>query len=1095
MKFYQPSEIPLSVFYFGYKKAKHFYEKEVSFCDSIDLLNFERDLDNNIKKIKDEFKRNKYKMQDGILYWYPKSLDQGRARMRPKVLFSFKDQVAWATFMLAIGEWFDTNTDLKINYSLDKRDERETLNWMVPWSFNNRLKRIHKFDDLEKVYNRTFIHLNGSSIYESFQWGLRQRNNTMKETIERILEKQTEVYLGEADIREFYPTLERKYIIETMSNRFEQLETRGVIKEKAATEWVSLLESLLNFTLHDPDSSLVAHESFFAEYREKLTNEEDNREIHEILSGRLPLDLISSGFLANCVLTEGLDLKIEAWLRENVSEEIEVKLIRYTDDITIISSDKKLVSKIITELEKLVQDLGLAFAPEKMVPMKKEEYLEDVYKKVLPILDNQDEDKRLNILKEIEKVKIENLSPKTITQNDNIPGSTTMIEKMSQISDMELKTMSNSEVEAFLYEMLSLLELNVDESEVKDETKVTFASWRINKGLKEAIFRNMEIEHFYPFKKFKRALLKFPHKIVLYELYILLLIEKITHDKNNSSIRDLDELERILKEFSFTTKDKYEVKIYGPFIRSKILFLISREWRSISQSYREKFRRIISASVQSWYDETPGFWFERYAVYWCYVVCNIHMDPKFNISLYNHNKKIQSTLSSLKGIYDFRKNFSKSILLNNVDEEKISVENTDLYLMSKLYYKGVEYSRNKKRLIFSEDELLFVKKVWDKVIKFIIATSQNPSRNLRVQNIELWLSWAKINPKLIPIKAYKLFEFFDEKNKVGSKKRVESNQEIELISFINEIIILYFQKPTSMKNFYSWVKDIPEASNLFNQFILDRFYNFGLLQMSLGINGNVGLKLPIKLSKFPQKVNKNEINLNSTVIPLHDFLFYINHSPNYTNELMPLTEYEAMVVFKHLIIKIKDSKNKNNVFLMSYGLTIDQWWEFRESSYKEFIGNNPKKLILNKVTNNEIEFYYNKPTFVKNINEYLNSLNLFSLLTGNSMKYAIVKPLFFYNWKDAQKFLSDTSFPSTSILSLLVNSLNIHREIYEEIYNIVDNSLLPYRRLLPQKGNSPNSNENWIKEYLENSIEYINEDNIDNPLEMIRIDVDMITKR
>lgn len=48
MKLFAPSEIPLSYYYFGYKKAKHYVTKETSFCDYYDLELFESQLDYNI---------------------------------------------------------------------------------------------------------------------------------------------------------------------------------------------------------------------------------------------------------------------------------------------------------------------------------------------------------------------------------------------------------------------------------------------------------------------------------------------------------------------------------------------------------------------------------------------------------------------------------------------------------------------------------------------------------------------------------------------------------------------------------------------------------------------------------------------------------------------------------------------------------------------------------------------------------------------------------------------------------------------------------------------------------------------------------------
>jgi Reverse transcriptase (RNA-dependent DNA polymerase) len=492
LKLFTPSEIPLSYFYFGYKKAKHYVLKETSFCDYLDLENFERDLDQNIKSIQEDFKKyneedsinelDRYKLQPAILYWYPKSWDEDRnPRLRPKALFKFRDQVAWATVVLALSEWFDTNPSMKDIISLEDKGKRRSLEWMVPWSFNNRLKRIHQYDYEKKEFQRGYIHYNGSSLYESYQWGLRQLNSQMKQAFLRIIEKHGAAYQGKADIQEFYPTLNKEHIIEMFKKRLTTLVENGVLKSKEG--WIQLLSDLLNYKFECPDIEILkeykqAEKSYFLQYAEKIMknkksdlNEENALEkLTEYLNNTLPLDLISSGFLSNCVLTEYLDKPIKEFIEtEAKNEKIETYIFRYTDDISIISSSKEFIPKVIQKIRKCLKDIGLNLSEEKTIPANEEEILKMIREKIQKNLSSQQQiDIEKDILNAIkngyEKSKLE---PIEITKNHTIPGSTVMIEKLSQVSEMQLQSMDNEELEEFIYEMLHLLDVQFDSNEIK----------------------------------------------------------------------------------------------------------------------------------------------------------------------------------------------------------------------------------------------------------------------------------------------------------------------------------------------------------------------------------------------------------------------------------------------------------------------------------------------------------------------------------------------------------------------------------------------------------------------------------------------------
>jgi hypothetical protein len=212
---YRPHDIPLHFFYFGYKKALHYLKNENAIFDPIEVEIFEQNLHKNLLMLKKMFIVG-YKTDHALAYLLPKSKNQnGEYRARPMVQFSFRDQIAWATVMLVLGEWFDSSEEIANRIPIHKVEVRQNYLWMVPWSFNNRIKRIHQKEEEEDTneLKRLFIHYNHSEMYESFQWGLRNLRETRKNHFENIRNQFGNAYYGEMDIKEFYPTLRKKYII------------------------------------------------------------------------------------------------------------------------------------------------------------------------------------------------------------------------------------------------------------------------------------------------------------------------------------------------------------------------------------------------------------------------------------------------------------------------------------------------------------------------------------------------------------------------------------------------------------------------------------------------------------------------------------------------------------------------------------------------------------------------------------------------------------------------------------------------------------------------------------------------------------------
>src|SRR5699024_7287696 len=149
----------------------------------------------------------------------------------------------------------DTENNLKNVFSMRDENIRAESDWMVPWSFNGRLKRLttKKRDKIESSY----IQYNNSRLYESHQMALRKfntyeleiteklfeknQNNNIRlykrnqmvlkkfntyelEITEKLFEKNEKIYKAELDIQEFFPTLKKEYIKDMFSNRLDKLK-------------------------------------------------------------------------------------------------------------------------------------------------------------------------------------------------------------------------------------------------------------------------------------------------------------------------------------------------------------------------------------------------------------------------------------------------------------------------------------------------------------------------------------------------------------------------------------------------------------------------------------------------------------------------------------------------------------------------------------------------------------------------------------------------------------------------------------------------------------------------------------------------------
>lgn len=230
-------------------------------------------------------------------------------------------------------------------------------------------------------------------------------------------------------------------------------------------------------------------------------------------------------------------------------------------------------------------------------------------------------------------------------------------------------------------------------------------------------------------------------------------------------------------------------------------------------------------------------------------------------------------------------------------------------------------------------------------------------------------------------------------------------------------------------------------------------------------------------------------------IPIHDWLFYVkNISKIYIFLLKSLSEYECMLLFE----KIIETKNVNPLSLLNYGITISKWKTFRKN-----LGKSGGSKIQSMMKRMPMQFFYhyfnqsNKNSFDEKIQEiYKYSITLLGILIGNLLDERLFRPHYFYSWKNLQTFFNIADFPSTKIVTLLVDTLNLHRTFYENRYNLFNDASLPYNQISSLLVKNTKMYKEEIRQYLNNrkdSLLKVSEGD-HQLLELIEIDVDNIVK-
>lgn len=747
----------------------------------------------------------------------------------------------------------------------------------------------------------------------------------------------------------------------------------------------------------------------------KLFSETLDEEINKLslfLRDSLPIGLIASGFLANCALTHFFDKKLEEY---KMQKEEKIYVTRYTDDMMFIASKAESVVDIMKKAASLLSSIQLKASNEKMNP---------------------------NIFEKEDEVPIAKKVP-IVKKHDCIPGSTAVIEKLSQFGEHKLWAMNHEQLKQYIAEMLNLLETKFDNSEIKDETKVSFASWRLRTGTKEAIDREIT----YPGTRIKDALrdalARLPHKVSLIEYYVMHLFdiscrEEILEDFSNflASFRERNQM-----------NSKHQIDdlgSYGPYLRTRVMFAISNNWNILSDKIKTKIAGILYDHLSRWYFSLPT-WHEKVAMYWLLSVTGMNRD----LGAVDNQQIDQEPACVQHAFAVFQCIQRNEEYLFRMRDGEFSSENVDFLQVVLHIFRLRKSAIDQNRKLFLQDELHWIRWCWRTLEK-----KANLSNSRSYQQFVLYLS--KYCTEEITVHGFRTLLHVT----LDSSTDKHKNQFFyETLHFLDIIIHDWIDYPLQKKrvdSFLEALKDLVNHQGEIVKYVCIRLKNLAWIKYYVCKNKNGMRKLPSTV--IPGKQDEVKPSLldwlsvaSSRTLSQEDKLTH------------PLSEYEILSTMSESLSLFKE---KGLNFLHEYRLrniTISpqEWGDWRASVKKEPLASNSPFPTLDSSSPIEKDldpgWYY-----IQKIIDYVQSIStqeeadqfkacfvfatmLAELLSARQLNASVFDLSNIMRWKGTQYVIDYCHGPSSEIIHLITDTINCFYLFYKHQYESLGLIKVPYR--------------------------------------------------
>lgn len=506
--------------FFAWKKL----ENEFSFFDvwyeEESYKSFKFNLKKELSNLRDEILTGTYKPQPIHLMPFPKS---GVDKVRQSFRIAVRDQVAWVAVCNILGPFAEIKMpawsfgnrlfvpmwkehqipgneydEVKFKWRNGKflnSNGRVYQPWNRSWPrFRHLLTATMKrmaFIELDKEENE---YVEGSEKLEPWlklhylkngyfkeKEGINQQDdkdaNLTSESPEQKLKRPRNIYWATIDLTKFYPFIKCPRL-------YDQLIKQCKVSDVKARE---LLQRMLKFEVAEPE--------YTEDDLKRLGLEQEKWKTFE----GLPTGLLVGGWLANIYLLEA-DLEIDKKLKDNKS----LAHFRYVDDHTFLSYSPKVLIHWVQSYCRILKKLKLEVNSDKFQPHGEIEiklpkgsnneqntpeytlgkaFLEEYWEEQFFSSDSthneptEEWERYEEIISIIEdKCKIDPRFP--------TPLMTQTLQKVSQLGSLDLDLLNDREISSVIHDLKTLIVTDFPNEEIKEDTRVSFASTMLSRMLR-----------------------------------------------------------------------------------------------------------------------------------------------------------------------------------------------------------------------------------------------------------------------------------------------------------------------------------------------------------------------------------------------------------------------------------------------------------------------------------------------------------------------------------------------------------------------------------------------------------------------------------
>ena len=548
--------------YWAWNKVKKQYQKEALWVDQIALAGFEANLQNNLKSIAEDLQDNSYINKPIVPVLFPKKDN----KVRQLFEISVRDQVAWMALINVIGPVIDCKmqswsygsrlyrpvwyeyVEKNINDE-DKVIKKQHVDWYRHSSGHIYRKFKHSWPLFRKDIYLTFKHMSGNTSKDKGEKQREKDNDDAKPYLklkfltngywENTSEK---IYWAGIDFKKFYPSIQLDNVLDNIIqaiNRSSFMDETSKIK--------SVLSCLMAYRITKID--LENYNNHIDDEKIILKLDSDDRYIFP----NIPTGHFAAPFLANVAM-----MKIDNIVSKRLKNNNSIAHFRYVDDHVILSQSFDELHAWIKAYEKIVSEHGngIKINAEKTEPKILSQYLNKP--------DN--EELKKDAIKDCE------LDPHIPS-----PIMTETIAQISNIAQIDFAMLDNSEKASLFLQLEHLLLAKFEDSEIREDTRMSFAANKIawlapelpNRGMLievlEKEFGNCKSE----LKKITSKTKTIKHKINKYQEKI---ISKNIKSRSNArnKITEFEKQEKeLLKKREDITYRKSNIKLLADKAKSK----------------------------------------------------------------------------------------------------------------------------------------------------------------------------------------------------------------------------------------------------------------------------------------------------------------------------------------------------------------------------------------------------------------------------------------------------------------------------------------------------------------------------------------------